>query len=179
MRTTEERVAELDSFAKANFRRLKDDFLDAHTGITEEQYEEDHDATVDSMIEDVVSNLKQVARKKTVIAHRIIFARKVSPELGRHWSLEPLEEGNVEALLAMVQRTDPTLTMRDAKVVTARIPTSKIDLIGTLQTNARFPYEEEILLRTPLATTAPKTHTRKRPARKKHIKTPLSLQGVR
>ena len=181
MTPTESTLAELDNFAKTHFKSLKEDFLEAHTGITEEQYNADHDKTVDSTISDIIRNLKKIARQESVTAHRVVFAREVNPSVGKHWSLEPLTEGNFDALLEMAQRTDPTLRAKDARVFTAQIPTKDIDLIGTLRTNAQFPFEEEILLR--VAPNIPKhkpikRRTPKKPPKKK-TRTPTSLKGIR
>jgi len=97
----------------------------------------------------MVKNLKEIAQREEITAHRVVFAKgKASPEVGKHWSLEPLQEGNFDALLEMAQRVDPTLKAEDAKIVTSKILAKDIDFLGTLETNAKFPYEEEILLHT-------------------------------
>jgi len=44
-------VQQIDAFAKANLKGLKEGFLDAHLGVTEGQYNADHDITVDESID--------------------------------------------------------------------------------------------------------------------------------
>ena len=142
MRTTEMKLSQ--------FKILTEDYSkDELLEITLDEYSWDSEEEAKTHIKYILTNLNDIRNKSNIKLYRVLFLKKNEKvnkkKLGLHYVLDP-EDFNEEMLDYL--ETSSSNIKGDNYLATIEINTNDIDYSGTQFTNAKHPFESEILLKT-------------------------------
>lgn len=128
------------------YKAFKESYLSACVGDPSIPFEEHLDDTINWL-----NNIANNKYGKTYKAYRVLWTKgNVNiKNLGLHYSINPLEFANIEALFKIASTKVKNLHIEDdAKFFEVNIPIKNIDYCKTLEQQMDYPFEEELSLKS-------------------------------